>query len=294
MSSSAHKELRIPLVAKLGVGAAAGVIGTCFIFPLDIIKTRLQSGQGGTRNPIISATNLFQKSGIRGFYKGILPNLIGVTPEKAIKLAINESVRERYTLPNGKIALRHEILAGSLAGFFQVIATNPMELIKIRMQLQAMLPVEERQTTMQVIRHLGISGVYRGTPATLLRDVPFSFIMFPLYSNIKDYLTDANGHISMGNTLLSGAVAGAVSSGAVTPMDVVKTRLQIKGGADLYGSNLSSIPRCFKAVYTEGGIGGLFAGIVPRMCVVAPLFGITLVCFEFQKQYMLEQMEKRI
>lgn len=66
------------------------------------------------------------------------PNLIGVTPEKAIKLTMNDIFREYFTASNGggKIKLWQEMLAGSGAGFFQVAATNPMEIVKLRMQLQ--------------------------------------------------------------------------------------------------------------------------------------------------------------
>lgn len=58
-------------------------------------------------------------------------NLIGVIPEKAIKLAANECFREMFEQPDGSIRLHHEVLAGGLAGFCQVIATNPMEITKV-------------------------------------------------------------------------------------------------------------------------------------------------------------------
>jgi hypothetical protein len=44
-----------------------------------------------------------------------------------------------------------------------VIATNPMEIVKIRMQMQALLPVEQRQGTMEVVRSLGLKGMYVNT-----------------------------------------------------------------------------------------------------------------------------------
>ena len=58
--------------------------------------------------------------------------------------------RESLELPNGTLPLYREMMAGAGAGFCQVVATNPMELVKIRMQMQALLPPEQRQTTMQV------------------------------------------------------------------------------------------------------------------------------------------------
>lgn len=125
---------------------------------------------------------------------------------------------------DGSIALHHEILAGASAGFCQVIATNPMEITKIRMQMQALLPEAERMSAVQVVKQMGLKGLYTGTVATLSRDVPFSLIYFPGYANLKLMLADEKGNNSFADNLLAGGIAGALSAGAVTPTDVVKTR----------------------------------------------------------------------
>jgi Mitochondrial carrier protein len=108
-----------------------------------------------------------------------------------------------------------------------VIATNPMEIVKIRMQMQALLPVEARQSTAEVVRGLGLKGLYQGTAATLSRDVPFSVLFFPGYANIKAMMADKDGNNSMVSNLVAGVAAGALASGAVTPSDVIKTRYQL-------------------------------------------------------------------
>merc|ERR1712065_9983 len=79
--------------------------------------------------------------------------------------------------------------AGGMAGFTQCIATNPMEIVKIRMQVQGTLPADvPRKTTMEVVKELGIRGLYKGSAVTLMRDVPFSLIFFPSYAVLKDKL----------------------------------------------------------------------------------------------------------
>jgi Mitochondrial carrier protein len=99
-----------------------------------------------------------------------------------------------------------------------------MEIVKIRMQMQALLPPAERQSTIGVVRSLGLKGLYQGTLATLSRDVPFSVLFFPGYANIRALMADKNGNNSMISNLLSGTIAGAIAAGAVTPSDVIKTR----------------------------------------------------------------------
>jgi solute carrier family 25 aspartate/glutamate transporter 12/13 len=81
-----NKPKKLPLHLKLVVGALAGAFGTTCIFPIDMIKTRLQS-RGLYTGPLDCFKKIFSnEGGIRAFYKGLGPNLIGVIPEKAIKL----------------------------------------------------------------------------------------------------------------------------------------------------------------------------------------------------------------
>ena len=126
--------------------------------------------------------------------------------------------------------------------------------------------------------------MYRGTLATLARDVPFSVLFFPGYANIKKLLADERGENSIGSLLVTGLLAGALAAGAVTPSDVIKTRLQLAGGKAKY----VNMPTAFRKIVAEEGLGAMFKGAVPRMMVVGPLFAITLLSFEAQKSYMIK------
>lgn len=87
--------------------------------------------------------------------------------------------------------------AGGLAGLCQIVITTPMELLKIQMQdagrvaAQAKLAgktvptVTATQLTMQLLRERGIIGLYKGIGATMLRDVTFSVIYFPLFATLN-------------------------------------------------------------------------------------------------------------
>lgn len=280
------KKKQIPLLAKLGVGAMAGAIGTTAIYPVDMVKTRMMSANAANlyKNPMDCAQKILKQEGSRGFYKGLNANLLGVLPEKAIKLTANEVFREFLEEEDGSIGIPREMLAAAGAGLFQVVATNPMEVMKIRLQMQALKPAAERQTTQQLLAHLGVRGLYMGTPATLMRDVPFSMILFPTYANVRRLLSDENGHCGMGTNLFAGALSAMGAAGLVTPLDVVKTRLQVSGAKAKYGG---SIAKAYKMTWAEGGMKVMFAGCVPRMLVVGPLFGITFLAFEAQKEHML-------
>lgn len=68
-------------------GAIAGIVGGSITFPLDTIKTRLQNNAAGEYNGIMDVVRkTYARSGISGFYKGLPAVMVGITPEKAIKL----------------------------------------------------------------------------------------------------------------------------------------------------------------------------------------------------------------
>lgn len=286
----AKQEVAIPLSQKLVVGAIAGVIGTCCIYPIDVVKTRLQNQSPGPdgkllyRGVIHCFRQIVAAEGFAGLYKGLGANLVGVTPEKALKLGVNDFLREKLTLPNGELPLWRQILAGGGAGFAQVAATNPMEIVKLRMQLQNLKPVAERQTTMQVLHELGFSGLYRGVAVTWIRDVPYSILFFPGYALLKDMFSDEHGHAGVAQVLSAGGIAGAAAAGLCTPADVIKTRFQAETqpGTVAY----TSIYECFSRTVRDEGYMSLFKGCGPRMSVTAPLFGISLLAFELQKRFL--------
>lgn len=91
-----------------------------------------------------------------------------------------------------------QMLAGGLAGLCQIVITTPMELLKIQMQdagrvaAQAKLvgktvpKVSATELTLGLLKKHGILGLYKGTGATMLRDVSFSVIYFPLFATLND------------------------------------------------------------------------------------------------------------
>jgi len=286
--SNGKKDIKLPMEQKLLTGGIAGVIGTSCIYPFDMIKTHLQAagqvdGKILPTRPIDCIRNIIAKDGVLGFYRGLSANLIGVTPEKAIKLAVNEKMRE--LLENeGSISFQNEVFSGAVAGFCQVIATNPMEIVKLRMQLQSTLPKTERIGIVKVVSHLGLIGLYRGAAATWARDIPYSMIFFPAYSNAKEWLKDSKGNSSIIKNLSAGTTAGMVAAGLMTPMDVIKTRFQQKGGKQKYGNLLN----VFKTTIGNEGLLALYKGVIPRMVTQGPLFGIALASFELTKWYMIQ------
>lgn len=284
---------KVTFSAKLAVGASAAIFGTCLIYPLDMMKTQIQTSKGVMRlsGLLDSASAIVAANGPRGLYKGLGTNLAGMTPEKALKMAVNDTLRDYFESrhADGKILMREELFAGAVAGTIQVVITCPMEIVKIRLQTQASMPQHLQTGPMQIISQLGARGLYRGAAVTMMRDIPFSIIFFPGFANLKKLFADEQGNTSFGGMLAAGMMAGAVAAGSVTPFDVIKTRIQ-SGNTASYGASVMSN---LGGILRHEGPRALFKGAAARMCIFAPLFGIVQSAFEMQKMWLEHRMKKR-
>lgn len=278
--SSMPTPKKIPLPHKVAVAAIAGISGTSVVYPLDIIKSNIQMiGSFGGKSSISVAVDvtksIIRSNGIRGLYRGFGACLVGIAPEKAIKLAVNDTMRDYLgESAEAGLSLGKEILAGSIAGALQLVVTVPYEHVKIRLQMSV------GKTASEVVRDLGPIGLYRGFTATLCRDVPFCLLFFPLYANLKAWQSSSTVREPFYIGLTSGIVAGAISGGLVTPADMLKTRIQM-GKAE--GFSLLGYAR--HVAKTEG-ISTLYRGWQQRMAVIAPLYGLVSLAYEVQKRWL--------
>lgn len=302
-------EKKISLPAKLINGGVAGLVGVTCVFPIDLAKTRLQNQQGVQvyKGMLDCLAKTIRSEGYFGCYRGAAVNLTLVTPEKAIKLAANDVFRQKLS-KNGQLPLWGEVLAGCGAGTCQVVVTTPMEMLKIQLQdagrIAAQKPVQasaettapgpaplsaERAPaqrpsatglTVKLLRTRGLAGLYRGAGATLMRDVPFSMIYFPLFANLNalgrertSSHSDVQSRAPFWQSFMAGCTAGSIAAVAVTPLDVIKTRIQTlqKGeGEDTY----RGIVDCTRRIMKREGPSAFLKGATCRALVIAPLFGI--------------------
>ncbi|KAL0275487.1 UNVERIFIED_CONTAM: hypothetical protein PYX00_003319 [Menopon gallinae] len=295
LRSEKARAQQFALLPKIINGGIAGIIGVSCVFPLDLVKTRLQNqviGPNGERM-YTSMLDCFKKTykaeGYFGMYRGSAVNILLITPEKAIKLAANDFFRYHLApTPGAKLPIEREMAAGGLAGACQIIVTTPMELLKIQMQdagrVQAAnkaagKPVQKLSAwslSKELVATKGIVGLYKGTGATALRDVSFSIVYFPLFARLNSLgprkSPDSEDAVFYWS-FLSGCVAGSLAALAVNPFDVVKTRLQLINKAE-GEATYNGVVDCITRTLKNEGITAFFKGGACRMMVIAPLFGI--------------------
>ncbi|GMI22881.1 hypothetical protein TeGR_g11991, partial [Tetraparma gracilis] len=281
------------------LGALAGGIGAAAVYPIDLVKTRMQNQRvvPGKEAMYRSSWDCFKKTlkaeGAVGMYSGLLPQMLGVAPEKAIKLTVNDLLRATFTTVgddgDDKIALPLEVLSGAGAGFAQVFVTNPLEITKIRLQMQgedarvamaAGKPRPDEKTFFKIAQELGIKGLYKGAGACWARDVPFSAIYFPAYAYFKHALSEGGdpSKTTPFSLFAAGMAAGVPAAFLTTPFDVIKTRLQVvaRDGEMKYTGMLD----CAGKLMEAEGIGAFFKGSGMRVFRSSPQFGITLMSYE--------------
>ena len=240
----------------------------------------------------------YRAEGYFGMYRGSGVNILLITPEKAIKLAANDFFRYKFTRADGTLPVLREMAAGGSAGMCQIVVTTPMELLKIQLQdagrVAAQLKAAGQSTahlpkisalsvTRELLATKGIFGLYKGTKATMLRDVSFSMVYFPLFANLNKLgprRSPDSTEAVFWWSFISGCAAGSISAAVVNPADVIKTRLQLlnKGvGEESY----NGIVDAFKKILKNEGPRAFFKGAMVRMIVIAPLFGIAQMVYFF-------------
>ncbi|CAB3377457.1 Hypothetical predicted protein [Cloeon dipterum] len=251
-------------LVSLTSGGAAGTAVDIALFPLDTLKTRLQSHAG-----------FWKSGGFRGIYSGVGPAALGSAPNAAVFFCTYDTVKKLgLPLLSPQHAFLVHMSAASLGELAACVVRVPVEVVKQRRQTTAR-HLSALTVAREAVRKDGVRGLYRGFGSTVAREIPFSVIQFSLWEAFKKELAAIKGveHVDPGMTSLCGALAGGISAAVTTPLDVAKTRIMLSDSG-----NHGSLSKVLKTVYSEKGVRGLFAGIVPRVMWIsiggAVFFGI--------------------
>ncbi|BES89141.1 unnamed protein product [Nesidiocoris tenuis] len=272
---------------------SGGFGGICTVVaghPLDTIKVRLQTmpvpGPGQT--PLYSGTfdcakKTIKQEGVRGLYKGMGAPLVGVAPIFAISFFGFGVGKRLLGSEEEELGLPKLFLAGAFSGIFTTAVMAPGERIKCLLQIQHGMAQPKYSGPNDVVRQLykegGIRSIYKGTVATLLRDVPASGMYFMTYEWIQKYLKPLGGEdntqLNLLKTIFAGGMAGIFNWAVGMPADVIKSRLQT-APEGMY----SGVGQVFKSLLKEGGPAALYKGVIPVMLRAFPANAACFLGFE--------------
>ncbi|XP_036129045.1 calcium-binding mitochondrial carrier protein SCaMC-1-like [Molossus molossus] len=184
---------KIGIIERFISGSLAGVTAQTCIYPMEVIKTRLALGKTGEYAGIIDCgKKLLKQEGVRTFFKGYIPNLLGIIPYAGIDLTVYELLKTYWLEHYAGNSLDPGILillgCSTLSHTSGQIASFPLNLIRTRMQAQAL---EEKGTTSMI--HLiqdvynkeGKKGFFRGLTPNILKVLPAVIIACVVYEKVK-------------------------------------------------------------------------------------------------------------
>ncbi|XP_062522739.1 mitochondrial S-adenosylmethionine carrier protein-like isoform X3 [Corticium candelabrum] len=213
----------VPFGTSVLAGGVAGMAVDIVLFPIDTIKTRLQSHSG-----------FWRSGGFRGMYAGLASVVVGSAPGAALFFCTYELLKT--------VCIPH--ITQQQAPFLYMVAACcgeivacgvrvPVEVVKQR--TQANLYSSSFQCLIHTIKSEGIRGLFRGYATTVVREIPFALVQYPCWEFFKRKWSSYQSHlVSPVQGALCGAVAGGLSAAVTTPLDVAKTRVMLaeKASAD--------------------------------------------------------------
>ncbi|XP_011719104.1 solute carrier family 25 member 45 isoform X4 [Macaca nemestrina] len=241
-------------VEEFVAGWISGALGLVLGHPFDTVKVRLQT---------------------QTTYRGIVDCMV--------KIYRHES--ERRAQPPSYM---HIFLAGCTGGFLQAYCLAPFDLIKVRLQNQTEPVAQPGSTPPQyqgpvhcaasIFREEGYRGLFRGAWALMLRDTPTMGIYFITYEGLCHQYTPEGQNPSSATVLVAGGFAGIASWVAATPLDVIKSRMQMDG---LRRRVYQGVLDCMVSSVRQEGLGVFFRGVTINSARAFPVNAVTFLSYEY-------------
>ncbi|XP_014097635.1 mitoferrin [Bactrocera oleae] len=266
---------------NMTAGAIAGVLEHCVMYPLDSVKTRMQSLSPVTSNYDISTTfkNMIKKEGIMRPIRGVSAVVAGAGPAHALYFGSYEMTKElltRFTTNNHV----NYMASGVIATLIHDAVSNPTDVIKQRMQMYNSKYNSVIGCMKDVYRTEGIQAFYRSYSTQLVMNIPYQTIHFATYEFFQNMLNHERRYSPVVH-MVAGGAAGATAAAFTTPLDVVKTLLNTQENGLTKGMG-----EAIRQIYAVAGVKGFFRGMLARVLYSMPATAICWSTYEFFKFYL--------
>ncbi|XP_027347093.1 folate transporter 1, chloroplastic isoform X1 [Abrus precatorius] len=284
-------------------GAAAGFATVAVMHPLDVVRTRFQVNDGRVshlpsyKNTAHAVFTIARSEGLRGLYAGFLPGVLGSTISWGLYFFFYDKAKQRYARNReGKLNAGLHLASAAEAGALVCLCTNPVWLVKTRLQLQTPLHQTRPYSGLYdafrtIMREEGFSALYKGIVPGLFLQVSHGAIQFTAYEELRKVIVDfkskgSTTHHQNPDKLLNSvdyAVLGATSKLAAIlltyPFQVIRARLQQRPSGDGVPRYMDSW-HVVKDTARFEGVRGFYKGITANLLKNAPASSITFIVYE--------------
>uniref|UniRef100_A0A3Q4N4W3 Solute carrier family 25 member 24 n=1 Tax=Neolamprologus brichardi TaxID=32507 RepID=A0A3Q4N4W3_NEOBR len=165
--------------------------------PGKVMKTRMTLRKTGQYSGMFDcAKKVLKKEGVKAFYKGYIPNILGIIPYAGIDLAVYESLKNFWLSHYAKDTANPGVLVllgcGTISSTCGQLASYPLALIRTRMQAQASVEGSEQLPMNLMVKKImkkeGFFGLYRGILPNFMKVIPAVSISYVVYEYMRSGL----------------------------------------------------------------------------------------------------------
>ncbi|XP_055851726.1 mitoferrin-like [Episyrphus balteatus] len=264
-------------------GAAAGVLELGLMYPMDSVRTRMQS-----LSPEHSALNIYEtfidmikSEGLFRPLRGVSVVIASTIPASALYFGsyeMSKKILSKFSTQNNI----NYMSAGVIATILHDAAANPSEVIKQRLQMYNS-PYNSVITCMKgIYRHEGLKAFYRSFATQLCMNVPVQALHLLTYEYVR-VLMNPERKFNPTVQVVAGGTAGATAAVLTTPLDVVRTLLNTQEIG-----NIGGMIKGIRKIYNIAGVRGFLKGLEARLLKTTPGAAIGWTSYEFFKNYLCE------
>ncbi|CAO1434100.1 unnamed protein product [Diamesa serratosioi] len=274
---------------NMTAGALAGIMEHLVMYPIDSVKTRMQSLSPLRVGETISSTlsNMIKQEGIMRPLRGVGAVVLGAGPAHAFYFGTYEYTKEHLAKYNINDNVNY-IMSATSATLLHDAISNPTEVIKQRLQMYNSPYKSVVDCARTVFRQEGLSAFYRSYTTQLVMNLPYHAIHFSTYEFFQEMLNKERKYNPICH-MVAGGAAGAAAAAFTTPLDVCKTLLNTQEAG--VGATKGLVD-AIKKVHKVAGVKGFFKGMQARVLYQMPATAICWSTYEFFK-YMLNRVEKK-
>ncbi|XP_064416065.1 mitochondrial adenyl nucleotide antiporter SLC25A24 isoform X2 [Latimeria chalumnae] len=188
---------KVRTAERFVAGSLAGATAQTVIYPMEVLKTRLTLRKTGQYSGMFDcAKKVLKVEGIKAFYKGYVPNILGIIPYAGIDLAIYETLKNAWLQNYAKDSANPGVLVllgcGTVSSTCGQLASYPLALVRTRMQAQASVEGAPQLNMVSLLKKIiekeGFFGLYRGIAPNFMKVIPAVSISYIVYEYMKTAL----------------------------------------------------------------------------------------------------------